>query len=114
MDPVAYYKPVKEAPVAPEGMKVVERSNSWRTLDDKTPVIVFRGLTYWVFAFKDNRFSYGVGAYDDTGHLVCEWQRHEDVRYVRDILIDPANRTFTFVGNNGKGDTVTWDLFILD
>jgi hypothetical protein len=115
MDPIIQTRSYLEAPVPPEGMKIRPSSDKRGNLqNDRVPVIIFRGLTYWMLAFNDNRFSYGVGAYDDTGHLVSQWERRENIRYINDIYSDPAQRTFTFRSNDGKEDTMSWDMFILD
>jgi hypothetical protein len=102
---------VSNPPALPDGLKVACLRTPDRTDScDAYPVLRYRGLTYWPLSYLDNRLALSIVAYDAAGSQVARWDR-DGVRYIHQILVDPAQRTVTFAcqsAPSGSSLTMSW------
>ncbi|QJD85665.1 S-layer homology domain-containing protein [Cohnella herbarum] len=71
------------------------------------PVIQWGAYTYRAYSFGDNRLAMNIVTYDASGNMVTQLEK-AGARYLSNITMDAAARTFTFWGQDNMTITVGW------
>ena len=71
------------------------------------PVVTLCGLTYWAYTYWDNRNSFAIVGYDQTGTIVDRWEAPGG-RYLWQITLDETNELAIFWGQSNITSTATW------
>ena len=90
----------------PDDLKVSCSYSPGRSANPICPVLLYRGLTYWAYSYRDNRYSLALVAYDDAGNVVERWEI-ENTRYIWQITVDTDNATVLFYGDNFLTESVS-------
>lgn len=76
------------------------------------PIVKINGYSYWALSYQDNRVSFAIAAYDQSGRLTRVWER-PGARYIWKIDLDNDKQTVSFVGQSASSIVMTWtDLAI--
>jgi hypothetical protein len=73
---------------------------------------VWNGYTYWAFSYVDNRYSFGIVAYDPSGRVVKQWEKTGS-RYIWKITVNESAKTVTFYGQTTTSVTMTYQELTL-
>ena len=95
-------------PTLPTGLKVsclVDPNQT--TAASSCPVLTYKGLTFWVYSFIDNRNSFAIVAYNSANQIVQQWEK-TGVRYLYSIQLDLYANTATFIGQSNQSVSMTW------
>ncbi len=71
------------------------------------PIIQWGEYSYRAYSYWDNRMAINIVAYDSSGNIVRQWEK-AGTRYISQITMDSAARTFTFWGQANIGITIGW------
>jgi len=71
------------------------------------PVIQWGAYTYKAFSFGDNRLAMNIVTYDASGNIINQLEK-PGARYLSNITMDAAAKTFTFWGQDNMTITVGW------
>ncbi len=97
-------------PSMPTGMRVDCYAGPNDYISVTCPVVACANLTYWAFSYSDNRSSFGVVGFDESGAIFKQGE-HSGARYLWDITVDGTNETATFWGQGAHSVTLGWSHF---
>ncbi|WP_234993048.1 MULTISPECIES: InlB B-repeat-containing protein [unclassified Paenibacillus] len=72
------------------------------------PIIQWGEYSYRAYSYWDNRLALNIVAYDSSGNMVRQWEKG-GARYLSQITMDSAARTFTFWGQDNMTITIGWE-----
>ena len=87
------------------------------TLTSYCWVLKWGQWTYWAFSYSDNRTSFLIAPYDQSGAIATQapWpQEQTGARYLWQISVDTNAQTVTFSGQAPGSVTMTWDQLRID
>jgi len=107
--PQIKYVPIAEAPAVPPELQVVcvKAPDDGAEMSKTCPVIYYGGYKTWIYSFADNRTSFALVSYDNTGKVVQNITR-DGARYVFDALSDDKGRKITIVGQAKNYVMINW------
>jgi hypothetical protein len=96
-------------PPIPAGMQLVclQIPGTGAASSQTCPVVLYQGVTTWVYSFLDNRMAIALVSYDANNNVVRNVQKG-GLRYVFDAISSDANQTVTFVGQAQQWVGVPW------
>jgi hypothetical protein len=80
-------------------------------------VVKWGRWTYWAFSYTDNRTSFMIAPYDETGTIASQapWPEEQTgARYLWQTSVDSTAQTVTFSGQVPGSVTMTWDQLRID
>jgi hypothetical protein len=83
------------------------------TISPTCPVISWRGVTYWIFAYQDASDKLLLVAYDDDDDILFQSER-QGIRQLYEISIDENDQTVTLFGLNGNTQDIPWSALEID
>jgi len=95
------------APTPPDGLKVACFANAAAAVSNTCSIVTYKGLTFWTYAFIDNRASFAILAFNASNQIVQQWEK---VNANSIYSISPnlfANQT-NFVGKANATDSLSW------
>ena len=102
---------VNAVPPNPALLKVTCVDAAFATIP--CPVVKCGGITYWVFAYGDNRTSYGVVGYDRNGGVVKPLVEKPGARYINSITVNAGAANVTLTGQDGLTVVMPFTAFRL-
>lgn len=69
-------------------------------LQSPCPVVKCGGITYFIFSYFDNRSSFGIVGYNQTGGIAKPLMEKVGARYIDNIVVNNALQTVTLNGQN--------------
>ncbi len=97
---------VSTHPPIPSGLKATFIKSTINNSSSTCQVI--KDLTYWAYSYLDNRYSFGIVGYDNSGKVIYQKEK-KGARYLSQIKLNPENRTIDFIGQAGRKVTMDWD-----
>ena len=110
--PQVQFIPKGQAPQPPQGLQLgcVKISNNGAPTSDTCPVVKFQGVTTWIYSYNDNRMSFALVSYDESGKLLRTVEK-QGARYIFDALPSERTNTVVLVGQAQKTVSLPWDAF---
>jgi len=107
--PQVQFVPTKQAPQAPQGLQLacIKNAGNGAPTSDTCPVVKYQGVTTWAYSYADNRTSFALVSYDESGKLLRNVEK-QGARYIFDATSSEANKTVMFVGQAQGRVTVPW------
>lgn len=107
--PQVKFDPVAEAPSIPDGLQTacisapVDGAPSSKTC----PVIYYGSTKTWIFSYADNRTSFAVVTFDNTGKVLRNAEA-PGARYIFDVFSDDRGQKLTLVGQAKGSVVINW------
>ncbi len=108
--PIIVPTDVAKAPAVPAGLQLYCSTgpNSPAVPVSKTcPVVMYRGLAYWPFSYRDNRIALAVVGYTSAGKFASQIEV-PGTRYAWNATIDRAKTTVVYSGQSGIEVSLPW------
>jgi hypothetical protein len=108
--PVIVQTDVTKVPSVPTGLQLYCSTgpNSPTVPVSKTcPVVMYRGLAYWPFSYRDNRYSLALIAFTSAGKVYSQ-REVQGTRYAWNATIDRAKSTVVVSGQSGVEVSLPW------
>lgn len=72
------------------------------------PIVKWGQYTYRAYSYQNNDLAMNIVAYDPSGNIVKQWHK-PGARYLWQITMDAAAKTFTFWGQDNMTSTMGWE-----
>jgi len=107
--PQIEFVPTNKAPQAPQGLQLacIKDAGNGAPTSATCPVVKYQGVTTWAYSYADNRVSFALVSYDESGKIVRNVEK-QGARYIFDALPSEPNKTVMFVGQAQGRVTVPW------
>lgn len=110
--PKVVFIPTSKAPQLPQGLQLgcVKASNNGAPTSDTCPVVQYQGVNTWIFSYNDNRMSFALASYHESGKLLRAVEK-PGARYIFDALPSERSGLVVLVGQAQQTVTVPLDAF---
>jgi len=107
--PQIQFVPSAEVPSIPAGLQTacINAPTDGAPTSKSCPVIAYGPTKTWIFSYADNRTSFAVVTFDQTGKVLRNVEA-PGARYIFDVFSDDRGQKLTLVGQSKNSVVINW------